>query len=123
MNDSELIWESYASQLKTRKVGQNFYSRNITFANGFEASVVSKKGMSYGGDEGLFEIALFDSEGNDVDIETGEPAGTMGNSNVGHLDFDQVVEVLDRIKLLRNRNRVIDIESEVRPRESGRLGF
>lgn len=127
MNDNELIWESFISQRnsdnlsqnKTMKIGNNMYSRNIKMKNGYEVSVVSKKGMSHGGDEGLFEIAVWDFEGNDVDIETGDVVGTYGSSTEGYLDFEDVVRVLDRISKFRG---VTDIESEVvTPREIPRL--
>lgn len=124
MNDNELMWESFlANQSQSKdRIGNNSYSRNIIFPNGLEASVVSKKGMSNGGNEGLFEIALFDAtKGYDVNIETGEPAGTLGNSVAGSLDFEQVAEVLQRIKSFRNKNRSIDIESEESPKEIRRL--
>jgi hypothetical protein len=127
MNDNELIWESFISQRnsddlsqnKTVKIGNNMYSRNIKMKNGYEVSVVSKRGMSRGGDEGLFEIACWSFEGNDIDPETGDPVGTYGSSTIGNLDFEDVVQALDRISKFRG---MTDIESEVvNPREIPRL--
>jgi hypothetical protein len=120
-NDSKLIWESFVSNQSRDKIGNNEYSRNIKFPNGYEASVISKKGRSYGGDTGLFEIAVFDEEGNYINIENGEPEGAMGDGVRGHLDFEEVAQILKRIRTFRNKHRVIDVESEVRPREVHKL--
>ena len=71
------------------------YSKVITFDNGYAASIVSSE-LSYGGKDGLFEIAvLYDGEiVYDTDIT---------NDVVGYLDFDGVIQTLDNIRKLPRR--------------------
>lgn len=69
------------------------YSKVYNFDNGYSASVVSHF-ASYGGNRGLFEIAVLDASGNIV-------YDTPVTSDVlGHLDFSDVADVLDKIKNL-----------------------
>ena len=71
----------------------NEYRHRIKFTNGWTASVVSHSG-SYGGRDGLFEVALFDREGDICYHEVTD------HDVVGYLDFWGVVKVLDKIKNL-----------------------
>ena len=65
------------------------------FPNGYGASVVCSP-YSYGGDMGLWEIAVFDKEGN-LTYET-----PITDDVIGHLNDDEVIEVLNKIKELEN---------------------
>ena len=63
------------------------------FDNGYGASVVCHSG-SYGGNKGLYELAVLDSTG---DLCYSTP---ITEDVIGHLTSDKVVELLERIKLL-----------------------
>ena len=63
------------------------------FDNGYGASVVSHSG-SYGGNQGLYELAVLDSTG---DLCYSTP---ITEDVIGHLTSDKVVELLERIKSL-----------------------
>ena len=76
------------------------YRRVYKFDNGYGASVVSNR-MSYGGERGLFEIAVLDSNGKIV-YDT-----PVTNDVEGFLDFVGVVETLDKIKNLPKRWRSV----------------
>jgi len=69
------------------------YHKVFEFDNGYGASVVSHSG-SYGGNTGLFEIAVLDKHGM-ITYDT-----TVTNHVEGYLDFADVVAVLDKIKKL-----------------------
>jgi len=70
------------------------YQRVIEFENGYGLSIVSHD-FSYGGHFGLFEIALLDMDKDGEIIY--DPA--LGFSDViGHLDFAEVAEIIERIK-------------------------
>lgn len=71
------------------------YSREIQFDNGYGASIICHDG-SYGGRQGLFEIAVLDAQGN---ILKDNPLGGA-DSVIGWLDFANVVDVLNQIKML-----------------------
>jgi len=64
------------------------------FENGYGASVVSHD-VSYGGDRGLYEIAVLDSKG---DLCYSTP---ITDDVVGYAGKTTVYETLDRIKSLR----------------------
>jgi len=70
--------------------GSNSYFGNITFANGFGASVVRHE-FSYGNETGLYELAVLD--------ESGHLCYTTGITDdvIGHLDKDGVERVLKSI--------------------------
>ena len=69
------------------------YQRRILFDNGYGLSIVSHD-FSYGGAEGLFEIALLDAEDERIIY-----VDSLGFSDViGHLDFSEVAEIIDKIK-------------------------
>lgn len=69
------------------------YSKEFKFDNGYGASVVSHSG-SYGGDKGLFEVAVLNADG-EIVYNTPITADV-----IGFLDFAGVVEILDAIKRL-----------------------
>ena len=73
-------------------MSENEYRRVVTFPNGYGASIVSH-GNSYGGKEGLFELAVVKDDKLCYD--------TPVASNVeGWLDFRQVAELLEQIENL-----------------------
>jgi len=71
------------------------YQTFVNFDNGYTASVVSND-MSYGGDRGLFEIAIL--YGSEMVYDT-----PVTNDVIGFLDFEGVVQTLEKIKQLPRR--------------------
>lgn len=71
----------------------NEYSKIYKFDNGYGASVISSE-FSYGGDKGLFEVAVLDANGA-IDYHT-----HLTHDVVGYLDFAGVAELLEEIKNL-----------------------
>ena len=65
----------------------------ITFENGYGASIV-KGEYTYGGKEGLYELAVLDSNG---DLTYSTP---ITNDVLGHLSEDDVTKVLEQIQNL-----------------------
>ena len=65
----------------------------ITFENGYGASVV-KGEYTYGGKDGLYELAVLDSNG---DLTYSTP---ITNDVLGHLTEDDVTKVLEQIQSL-----------------------
>ena len=63
------------------------------FENGYGASVVSHDG-SYGGKQGLYEIAVLDSKG---DLCYSTP---ITDDVIGHATEDKVLDTLHRIRML-----------------------
>lgn len=70
----------------------NNYHKVFKFDNGYEASVVSNA-MTYGGKNGLFEVAVM----KDGKIVYDTP---VTNDVVGWLDFAGVADILNQIKAL-----------------------
>lgn len=70
----------------------NDYQKKFQFDNGYGASVVSSV-MSYGGNKGLFEVAVL----KDDEITYDTP---ITGDVVGYLDFAGVADILDRIQKL-----------------------
>lgn len=68
------------------------YYKVIEFANGYSASIVSHS-MSYGGNAGLFEIAVLYE--NELVYDT-----PITNDVIGYLDFQGVVDTLKKIESL-----------------------
>jgi hypothetical protein len=66
------------------------------FDNGYGASVVSNA-MSYGGDSGLYELAVIKFTGNDWNINYDT---CITNDVVGHLTEDKVQRILTQIQAL-----------------------
>lgn len=75
-------------------VNEELYLK-LSFANGYVASVV-RHDFSYGGKQGLFEVAVMDK---DFNILYDTP---ITNDVVGHLSPDRLVKVLQDIKDLPN---------------------
>jgi len=68
------------------------------FENNYGASVVCHKG-SYGGADGLWELAVIDLETDQITYDT-----PITNDEVGWLTPEEVNSYLDRIKLLKPKN-------------------
>lgn len=70
----------------------NRYSHTRQFANGFGVSIICN-GMSYGQENGLFEVALLNSKGELIYDER------LGFEDVvGSLDFQGVADVIRRVE-------------------------
>ncbi len=65
----------------------------MMFENGFGVSVVSHT-FSYGGKDGLFEIAVLDADG-DLTYDT-----PVTNDVVGYLNPDEVTEIMEQVQKL-----------------------
>jgi hypothetical protein len=65
----------------------------IQFENGFGASIVKHK-YSYGGEKGLYELAVIDSEGQ-LTYET-----TITDDVLGYLSEEDVTKLLEQIQKL-----------------------
>lgn len=75
------------------------YRKVYKFGNNYGASVVCSQ-FSYGGDKGLFEVAVLDMEGKIV-------YDTPVTSDVlGYLDFDGVAKTLQEIQALPKKTDV-----------------
>lgn len=75
------------------------YKKVYKFGNGYGASVVCSQ-FSYGGDKGLFEVAVLDMAGNIV-YDT-----PVTGDVVGYLDFDGVAKTLQEIQNLPKKTDV-----------------
>lgn len=72
------------------------YKNIVAFSNGYAASVVSNQ-YSYGGNKGLFEVAvMYDGE---IVYDT-----PVTNDVIGFLDFKGVADTLVQIENLPYRN-------------------
>lgn len=72
------------------------YQRTILFDNGYGLSIVSHE-FSYGGAEGLFEVALLDAEDKRIIY-----VDSLGFSDViGYLEFSEVAEIINKIKNIK----------------------
>lgn len=69
------------------------YQKTYKFENGYGASVICNE-FSYGGDRGLFEVAVLDAAGNIV-YDT-----PITGDVLGYLDFEDVAKVLKDIENL-----------------------
>jgi hypothetical protein len=69
------------------------YHKIYRFPNGYGASVVSSP-FTYGGKDGLFEVAVLDSSGT-IDYST-----PITGDVIGYLDFAGVADILNKIKNL-----------------------
>jgi len=69
------------------------YQKIYRFPNGYGASVVSGPN-TYGGNDGLFEVAVLDNNG---EITYNTP---VTGDVIGFLDFADVADVLNKIKAL-----------------------
>jgi hypothetical protein len=65
----------------------------MTFENGYGVSVVSHS-YSYGGKDGLFEIAVLDKDGN-LTYDT-----AVTNDVIGYLDPEGVTDIMEQVQKL-----------------------
>jgi hypothetical protein len=72
--------------------GSGIYCR-IQFENGYGASIVKHK-YSYGGDKGLYEIAVLDS-GGEITYAT-----SVTDDVIGYLKPEDVTDVIEKIQKL-----------------------
>ena len=83
--------------LKFKKIEGNPFQTGVKsrmmFENGFGVSVVSHT-YSYGGKDGLFEIAVLDKEG-EITYKT-----PVTNDVIGHLNPDEVTEIMGHVQKL-----------------------
>lgn len=70
----------------------NKYHHTISFGNGYSASITSTE-FSYGGNEGLFEIAVL--RGGIIVYNT-----PVTNDVLGYLSFSEVAKALEEIENL-----------------------
>lgn len=66
----------------------------IQFDNGYGASVVRSQ-YTYGGDKGLYELAVLDSDGH-ITYDT-----PITNDVIGYLRPEDVTDVIEKIQLLK----------------------
>ena len=66
----------------------------ITFDNGYGASVVRSQ-YTYGGDKGLYELAVFGKDGH-ITYDT-----PITNDVLGYLKEEEVTKILEQIQLLK----------------------
>ena len=69
------------------------YQKIYKFPNGYGASVVCNFG-TYGAKDGLFEVAVLDSNG-EITYDT-----PVASDVIGWLDFADVTDILNKIKAL-----------------------
>jgi hypothetical protein len=83
--------------LKFKKIEGNPFQTGVKsrmmFENGFGVSVVSHT-YSYGGKDGLFEVAVLDEDG---DLTYNTP---VTNDVVGYLTPDEVTEIMEEVQKL-----------------------
>lgn len=73
------------------------YYRRIAFDNGYAVSIVSHR-HTYGGDLGLFEIAVMNAENNQIVYDT-----PITPDVLGHLNFAEVADAIAKVKALPKR--------------------
>lgn len=84
------------SNLKFKTIMDGFLQGKkcrVYFENGYGASIVSHS-MSYGGKDGLYEIAVLNKEG-EIVYDT-----PITNDVIGYLTEDEVTEILNNIEKL-----------------------
>ena len=64
-----------------------FYEKKITFPNGYTISIICQPGISYGADQGLFEIAVMRD-------------GVVQDDVHGYLSFEQVAEWIGKVRAM-----------------------
>jgi hypothetical protein len=83
--------------LEFKKIKGNPFQTGVMsrmmFENGFGVSVVSHT-FSYGGKDGLFEVAVLDKDG---DLTYNTP---VTNDVVGYLNPDEVTEIMEEVQKL-----------------------
>jgi len=82
---------------KNLSEGLKGYHKFLKFDNGYQLSIISHS-FSYGGSEGLFEVALLDNKGIIIYDES------LGFSDViGHLEFEDVSAIIKAVRALSPR--------------------
>ncbi len=77
------------------------YFKRVAFDNGYAVSIVSHA-HSYGGRDGLFEVAVMNADNNQIVYDA--PVPTPSDVDVsGFLDFSGVANILASIKALPKR--------------------
>jgi hypothetical protein len=83
--------------LEFKKIENNSFQTGVVsrmiFENGYGVSVVSHT-FSYGGKDGLFEVAVLDKEGN-LTYET-----PVTSDVIGYLNPDEVTGVMEQVQSL-----------------------
>lgn len=79
-----------------RKIRKSFYKRRYHFPNGYGASVI-RGPYTYGGDEGLFELAVLC--GDSLCYDSG-----ITEDVIGHLTPKEIVALLRKIRALPSAN-------------------
>ena len=72
----------------------NGVQARITFGNGYGASVVRSQ-YTYGGDRGLYELAVFGKDGH-ISYDT-----PITNDVLSYLKAEEVTKILEQIQLLK----------------------
>jgi hypothetical protein len=73
------------------------YFKRIAFDNGYAVSIVSHRN-SYGGHDGNFEVAVMCADNNQLVYDS-----PITNDVLGHLDFAEVAETIEKVRALPNR--------------------
>lgn len=92
MTFSDLQWEPHHA-------GMGGIQARAFFANGYGASVIQFP-YSYGGDKGLYELAVLVGNASDWALTYETP---ITNEVMGHLSAQEVSDLLDRISTLPTR--------------------
>ena len=83
--------------LEFKKIENNSFQTGVVsrmmFENGFGVSVISNT-YSYGGKDGLFEVAVLDEDG-DLTYDT-----SVTNDVIGYLSTDEVTEIMEQVQSL-----------------------
>jgi hypothetical protein len=74
------------------------FFRKIDCDNGYAVSVVCHEG-SYGSYQGLFEVAIMRADDNEIVYDT-----PITGDVLGHLDFAEVAEVIEKVRALPKRD-------------------
>ena len=89
----------YAMKSRTREYGFKFTQELDFFRNGYGASVIKSK-YSYGGDEGLWELAVLEGVHNGWEITYDTP---ITSDVLGHLTYSDVEKIRFKIEALPNK--------------------
>ena len=79
-----------------KKKNERLYSNQLLFPNGYGISIVCNA-YSYGGDEGLFKVAVMREENGVLELDYSTP---IMNDTVGFLGFAEVQKYIDAVKML-----------------------
>jgi hypothetical protein len=83
--------------LEFKKIENNSFQTGVVsrmiFENGYGVSVISNT-YSYGGKDGLFEVAVLDEDG-DLTYNT-----SVTNDVIGYLNPDEVTEIMKQVQSL-----------------------